>query len=96
MTPSGIEPATFRFVAQYHNHCVTISGPPAYKVCILNTCTQVARYEISTALLLRYVIFWHVTLCIGVNGFPCSIVRILEVVQTLEEVGMQCLEERNP
>jgi hypothetical protein len=26
-TPSGIEPATFRFVAQYLNHCVTISGP---------------------------------------------------------------------
>jgi hypothetical protein len=25
MTPSGIEP--FRFVAQYLNHCATISGP---------------------------------------------------------------------
>jgi hypothetical protein len=23
MTPSGIEPATFRFVAQYRNHCAT-------------------------------------------------------------------------
>ena len=23
MTPSGIEPATFRFVAQHHNHCAT-------------------------------------------------------------------------
>jgi hypothetical protein len=23
MTPSGIEPATFWFVAQYHNHCAT-------------------------------------------------------------------------
>jgi len=23
MTPSGIEPATFRFVAQHLNHCVT-------------------------------------------------------------------------
>jgi hypothetical protein len=27
VTPSGIEPATFRFVAQYLNHCATISGP---------------------------------------------------------------------
>jgi hypothetical protein len=25
MTPSGIEPATFRFVAQYHNHCDTVA-----------------------------------------------------------------------
>jgi len=58
--------------------------------------SKVARYEISTALLLRHVIFWHVTLCIGVNAFPCSIVRVLEVFQTLEEVGMQCLEQRNP
>jgi hypothetical protein len=34
MTPSGIEPATFRFVAQYLNHCATISGPRqwTYKV----------------------------------------------------------------
>ena len=23
MTPAGIEPATFRFVAQHHNHCAT-------------------------------------------------------------------------
>jgi hypothetical protein len=32
MTPSGNEPATFRFVAQYLNHCATISGPPHDKV----------------------------------------------------------------
>jgi hypothetical protein len=24
MTPSGIEPATFRFVMQYLNHCATV------------------------------------------------------------------------
>jgi hypothetical protein len=56
----------------------------------------VARYEISTALLLKHVIFWHVTLCSGLDGFQCSIVRIFEVFQTLEEAGMQCLEEHNP
>jgi hypothetical protein len=27
MTPYGIEPATFRFVEKYLNHCATISGP---------------------------------------------------------------------
>jgi len=31
MTPSGIEPATFRFVAQHLNHCATA-------VPISNTC----------------------------------------------------------
>jgi hypothetical protein len=30
MTPSGIKPATFRFVAQYLNHCATISGLQLY------------------------------------------------------------------
>jgi len=32
MTPSGIEPATFRFVAQHLNHCATAdpSGPGVY------------------------------------------------------------------
>jgi hypothetical protein len=27
MTPSGFEPATFRFLAQYLNHCATTKGP---------------------------------------------------------------------
>jgi hypothetical protein len=30
MTPSGIETATFRFVAQYLNHCATIRVFPDY------------------------------------------------------------------
>jgi hypothetical protein len=37
MTPSGIEPATFRFLAQHLNHCATISGLPFDKdVCYCN------------------------------------------------------------
>jgi hypothetical protein len=31
MTPSGIEPATFRFAAQYLNHCA-IAVPPNKKI----------------------------------------------------------------
>jgi hypothetical protein len=37
MTPSGIEPATFRFVAQYLNDCATISGSLAkYRGHVIN------------------------------------------------------------
>jgi hypothetical protein len=35
MTTSEIEPATFRFVAQYLNHCATISGPRPYKYVLI-------------------------------------------------------------
>jgi len=28
MTPAGIEPATFRFVAQHLNHCATLPRSP--------------------------------------------------------------------
>ena len=38
MTPSGIEPATFRFVAQHLNHCAT-----AVPTCVIY---QVSNYEI--------------------------------------------------
>jgi hypothetical protein len=33
--PPGIEPTTFRFVAQYLNHCATISSPRPLSVPIL-------------------------------------------------------------
>jgi hypothetical protein len=31
MTPSGIEPETFRFVAQYFNHCTTVRSPQFFR-----------------------------------------------------------------
>jgi NADH:ubiquinone oxidoreductase subunit E len=36
MTPSGIEPVTFRFVVQYLNHCATISGIAGANQCFIN------------------------------------------------------------
>jgi hypothetical protein len=38
MTSSGIEPATFRFVAQYLNHCANIRGPPPVWVGCVYVC----------------------------------------------------------
>jgi hypothetical protein len=47
MTPSGIEPVTFRFVAQYLNHCATISGPRIINR-TLNICGSVSSFGIAT------------------------------------------------
>jgi hypothetical protein len=41
MTLSGIEPATFRFVAQYLNHCATVA--PLYICIILNKCSHILQ-----------------------------------------------------
>ena len=35
MTPAGIEPATFRFVAQNPNHCATAVPQPLYKTFLI-------------------------------------------------------------
>ena len=40
MTPSGIEPATFRFVAQHLNHCAT--AVPGYLKGFKNAERQIA------------------------------------------------------
>jgi hypothetical protein len=36
LTPAGIEPATFRFVAQHLNHCATTSVSKCFGICALN------------------------------------------------------------
>jgi hypothetical protein len=51
MTPSGIEPATFRFVAQYLNHCATISGPP------INSGSKRKRMIIIIIIIIKIILF---------------------------------------
>jgi hypothetical protein len=47
MIPSGIEPATFRFVAQYLNHCATISGPHSTASSAVIIPTTLARMVVT-------------------------------------------------
>ena len=49
ITPSGIEPATFRFVAQHLNHCAT-AFPVKYKREHLQIFTFYRRRNVSTLL----------------------------------------------
>jgi len=42
LTPPGIEPATFRFVAQHLNHCATAVPRPAI-ICLLNCITETVQ-----------------------------------------------------
>jgi hypothetical protein len=45
VTPCGIESETFRFVAQYLNHCATISGPPRiHRIIKKNHCGFLIAY----------------------------------------------------
>ena len=54
MTPSGIEPATFRFVAQHLNHCATavtkyynIMAPPSYMRSVVDRNVVMRRVTIQ-------------------------------------------------
>jgi len=40
MTTAGIEPATFRFVAQHLNHCATAGPPPLPSIHIKSVTVQ--------------------------------------------------------
>ena len=49
MTPVGIEPATFQFVAQHLNHCAT-AVPTQYKysIVIVCICNRMLQYKVVT------------------------------------------------
>jgi len=51
MTPSGVEPATFRFVAQHLNHCAT--AVPILQASTFQKHSLILQYSISN----RYVSF---------------------------------------
>jgi hypothetical protein len=48
MTPSGIEPATFQFVAQYINHCaiaVPLSGKSCFYIVLNDNDRRKPKYS---------------------------------------------------
>jgi hypothetical protein len=73
MTPSGIEPATFRFVAQYLNHCATAVSIE-HNICVLISSTNLAEILLILTRIDRDIIKnVHSYSCI----VPVILVRIL-------------------
>jgi len=48
MTPAGIEPATFRFVAQHLNHCATAVPSYDYVVSVIDQWISTEHWRIDT------------------------------------------------
>jgi len=46
LTPAGIEPATFRFVAQHLNHCATLPRSP-YCIVLLHKFSALVFYTVT-------------------------------------------------
>jgi hypothetical protein len=61
MTPSGIEPATFWFVAQYLNLCAIISGPQYHQVIwIFHSANYFSSYSEAYRTLTRNPLTWKI------------------------------------
>jgi hypothetical protein len=61
VTPSGIEPATFRFVAQHPNHCATIIGPHINSCILVNFLLSLAWYSsplVATSCSMQALLFY--------------------------------------
>ena len=65
MTPSGIEPATFRFVAQHLNHCATVV-PNKHIYIYIYRCVNLLYYK------QRGLLHFSATRCGHIHG------RVLE------------------
>ena len=87
MLPSGIEPATFRFVAQHLNHCATLPrspcGPPAliraFREAKTESLTKIRKTGVVVItggkrgyILLKNKIFGNITLCSWANFIGLS------------------------
>jgi hypothetical protein len=75
MTPSGIEPATFRFVARYLNHCATISGPSVNAFIIHNStfCLHRLLGSEDRNRLFPYTVSTDLYFVNGIEGVYCAV-----------------------
>jgi hypothetical protein len=81
MTPSGIEPATFRFVAQYLNHCATavphyiyiysaLENGKSNKCDVLHVVIVTRRVRKTAKAHISFVMSVYTCICMYVNCLP--------------------------
>jgi hypothetical protein len=94
MTPSGIEPATFRFVAQYLNHCATISGHPFfigyYIEVITLTYLLLYRDRCIPSYNSKFECSWHKSVLIFKQSYECYCRRV-DFKHVFERVSLYSL-----
>jgi len=65
LTPAGIEPATFRFVAQHLNHCATAVPIVLYMVGNINVYFNNNGFFLTVFMALRN---WHIAISVLLIG----------------------------
>ena len=84
MTPSGIEPATFQFVAQHLNHCATAVPLLQQQICNLNLPMSLVPNttgpRVCFMLITSNLSDFNVTCCFHLHSsllFPASVMTVL-------------------
>jgi len=87
LTPAGIEPATFRFVAQHLNHCATLPRSPDFVCTVIN----IRRVNVlfiqfhNECLLYIFYLFIYLFTSIVLHG-DIRLINMQKVMYTIKSV----------
>jgi len=101
MTPAGIEPATFRLVAQHLNHCATAVPLHIWRENIISKIFLLISFLIFNLVVTWYLILPHknpaycwqppIVLCESwtIFGFACNVLKVMAKLPLEQAMKMQ-------